>query len=142
MLIVAGGIYQLTLQSNVSINTDGRKTIYLNPEEMELVLSEMRLFLISVQKITKGISENDMKLVAEYARKAGRAAQGDVPVTLMDKLPMQFKKSGFDTHTKFDQLALDSEDLGDSNHALSQLSNLMTNCISCHATYRIDISNR
>ena len=71
----------------------------------------MREFLTSVQQITKGISENDMKLVVDYARKVGRAAQGEVPGTLMAKLPMQFKQLGFDTHTKFDQLAMDTEDL-------------------------------
>ena len=139
-LFIAGGIYKFFFQDNVSVNTDGRTAIYLNYEERDLVLAEMRLFLTSVQQITKGISESDMKLVAEYARKSGRAAQSEVPSTLMGKLPTQFKKLGFDTHTKFDQLAMDTDDLGDSNHALSQLSILMQNCVSCHAAYRIDSS--
>lgn len=40
---------------------------------------------------------------------------------------------------KFDQLALDAEDLEDGNHSLEQLSTLMQNCVTRHATYRIDI---
>ena len=63
-----------------------------------------------------------------------------IPGTLVGKLPVQFKKLGFDTHAKFDQLALDAEEFGDSDHALSQLSTLMKNCTACHAAYRFDIS--
>ena len=140
-LIVMGGIYKFIFQGRVSVNADGRTAIHLNYKEKNLVLAEMRAFLTSVQKITKGISENDMKIVVDYSRKVGRAAQGEVPGTLMAKLPMQFKQLGFDTHTQFDQLAMDAEDLGDSNHALSQLSILMQNCVSCHSAYRIDSSN-
>lgn len=80
-----------------------------------------------------------MELVAEYARKSGKAAQGEVPGTLVGKLPLQFKKLGGDTHAKFDQLAMDADDLGDRDQALDQLSTLMKNCVACHATYRIDI---
>ena len=69
-----------------------------------------------------------------------KAAQGEVPGTLVGKLPLAFKKLGFDTHTKFDQLAMDADDLGDSKHALVQLSDLMHNCVACHETYRIDIT--
>jgi len=82
-----------------------------------------------------------MKLVAESARKSGKAAQGAVPGTLVGKLPVAFKKLGFDTHARFDQLALDAEEFGDSDHAMSQLSTLMENCVACHAAYRFDIAN-
>ena len=139
LLLIAGGAYKFLIQGSVSESTDGRMSLLLNAGERDLVLEEMRAFLTSVQMITQGISENDMGLVAEYARKAGKAAQGEVPGTLIGKLPMEFKKLGFDTHTKFDQLALDAEDLGDGSHALTQLATLMQNCIACHAAYRIDI---
>ena len=142
LLVITGGIYKFVFQGSVSDNADGRKAIHLNSGEKDLVLAEMRSFLTSVQQITKGISENNMELVAEYARKSGKAAQGEVPGILMGKLPLQFKQSGFDTHTKFDQLAMDAEDLGDSSHALSQLSTLMQNCIACHAAYRINTSSK
>ena len=45
---------------------------------------------------------------------------------------------GFDTHRKFDTLALDAEQLGDPDHSLEQLAELMSNCVACHAAYRID----
>jgi len=140
LLVIAGGVYKFFFQESISNSTTGRTVILLNSTERDLVLAEMRAFLTSVQQITKGISGNDMSMVAEYGRKVGRASQGETPRTLAAKLPVQFRQLGFDTHTKFDQLAMDAEDLGDSNHALSQLSTLMQNCIGCHETYQINIS--
>lgn len=80
-----------------------------------------------------------MDLIVEAAQKSGKAAQAGVPGTLTGKLPLSFKTLGFDTHKKFDQLAMDANDLGDSEHALQQLSELLQNCVSCHAAFRINI---
>lgn len=138
-LIIAVGFYKFILQGSTAQSADGRTTILLNDSERNLVLAEMRGFLSSIQQINQGISENNMKLVAESARRSGKAAQGVVPGTLVGKLPIQFKKLGGDTHKRFDQLAMDAEDLEDGSHTLEQLSALMNNCVSCHAAYRIDI---
>jgi hypothetical protein len=141
LLIIAGGIYKFIFQGSASTGTDGRMAIHLTAGERDLVLTEMRAFLESIQQVTKGITADDMKLVAESARQSGKAAQAAVPGTLVGKLPIAFKKLGFDTHAKFDQLALDAEEFGDGEHALSQLSTLMENCVACHAAYRFNISN-
>jgi len=142
LLIIAGGAYKFIFQGSSSPVTDGRSSIHLNADERDIVLAEMRIFLSSVQKITQGIAEDDMELVAEYARQVGMAAQGGIPGTLVGKLPIAFKKMGFDTHSKFDQLAMDADDLGDGSHALTQLSDLMQNCVACHETYRIDVASK
>ena len=141
LLVIAGGIYKFIFQGSASEGTDGRMAIHLTTGERDLVLTEMRTFLESIQQVTKGTIADDMKLVAESARKSGKAAQGAVPGTLVGKLPVAFKKLGFDTHARFDQLALDAEEFGDSDHAMSQLSTLMENCVACHAAYRFDIAN-
>ncbi|HFB64817.1 MAG TPA: hypothetical protein ENJ60_04670, partial [Aeromonadales bacterium] len=75
-------------------------------------------------------------------RASGRAAQKDVPGSLMSKLPLGFKKLGFDTHSRFDQLALDTADMEDKQLVLTQLSTLMQNCVSCHAAYRLDLEKQ
>ena len=139
LLVVASGFYKFILQGSVTEGTDGRTTILLDANERDIVLAEMRGFLTSVQQITRGISADNMDLVAEYAKKSGKAAQSEVPGTLVGKLPLPFKKLGSDTHKKFDQLAMDAIDLSDGSFALEQLSDLMKNCVTCHATYRIDI---
>jgi hypothetical protein len=140
LLVIGGGIYKFIFQGSVSESTDGRIAVHLDAGETDLVLMEMRMFLEAVQQIVKGVNENDMKLVAEAARKVGKEAQLAVPGTLMGKLPIELKKLGFDTHTKFDQLAMDADDLQDGSHALTQLATLMQNCVACHAAYRLDIS--
>jgi hypothetical protein len=139
LLIIAAGFYKFILQGSTTESTDGRTEILLNDSERNLVLAEMRAFLASVQQINQGIAEDNMTLVAEHARKSGKTAQTGMPGTLVGKLPLQFKKLGGDTHAKFDQLAMDAEDLGDKDQALQQLSALMKNCVSCHAAYRINI---
>ncbi|MCW8891577.1 MAG: hypothetical protein OQL20_13035, partial [Sedimenticola sp.] len=116
---------------------DGRMAIELTEDERSLVLTEMRDFLISVQTITEAITNEDMEMATKAARKVGSAAQGAVPLSLVSKLPNEFKKLGFDTHQQFDQIGLDAEQLGDGSHTLKQLGHLMKNCISCHAGYKL-----
>lgn len=130
--------YKFFIVGSVAPSGDGRQAILLEPGERDLVLDEMRTFLQSVQAILQGVSEDNMESVAVAARKVGAAAQQAVPGSLMTKLPLAFKKLGFDTHGQFDRLGMDAEDIGDREHALEQLSVLMQNCVACHASYRID----
>ena len=118
---------------------DGRQALILEPAERDLVLTEMRTFLSSVQAITEGLSKEDMDQVKEAARAVGIQAQQGMPGPLMGKLPLTFKKLGHDTHNKFDLLALDAEQLGDPQHSLQQLSGLVNNCVACHSTYKIEL---
>lgn len=136
IIVVAMG-YKFMVAGSVVPATDGRQALTLDPAERDLVLGEMRMFLSSVQRITQAVTKEDMKAAVIAAREVGAAAQEAVPGSLMGKLPLEFKKLGFDTHTKFDTLALDAEQLGDPKHTLEQLSALMNNCVACHAAYQI-----
>jgi len=133
-----GTVYKFVIQGSTAKSTDNRVAIQLTPGEKDLVLAEMRAFLVSVQQITYGVSTRDLKLIATSARNVGRAAQQGVPGSLMGKLPLEFKQLGMNTHEKFDLLALDAEQLEDENHSLAQLGELMQNCVACHATYRLE----
>ena len=140
VLLSAAVTYKFVIQGQVTDGADGRTAILLEGNERDLVLTEMRVFLESVQLITSGISENDMTRVANAARQSGSNAQMAVPGSLVGKLPLAFKKLGFDTHARFDELALDAEQLGDRDHALAQLNAILMNCVACHATYRFEVS--
>ncbi len=133
--------YKFILSGDVIKSEDGRFAVRLTSDERDLVLNEMRTFLDSVQKITQGVASNDFDAVGEAARKVGRAAQQGMPGTLVGKLPLEFKKLGFDTHTRFTQLALDAEQMSDAEHTISQLSELLQNCVACHATYKFESIN-
>lgn len=137
ILAIVAMSYKFMIAGSVAPASDGREALILEPAERDLVLTEMRMFLSGVQKITQALTKEDMETVVKAAREVGLTAQQAVPGSLMGKLPLAFKKLGFDTHKKFDALALDAEQLGDPNHALQQLSTLMNNCVACHSTYQI-----
>jgi mono/diheme cytochrome c family protein len=130
--------YKFILSGSVEQTDDGRLAIQLTASERDLVLSEMRTFLDSVQQITQGVANNDLAAAAKAAQIVGRAAQQSVPGTLIGKLPLEFKKMGFDTHSQFSQLALDAEQLGDGAHTIEQLGTLLQNCVACHAIYKFE----
>ena len=129
------------IRGSESDSDDGRTAIMLLPGERNLVLAEMRGFLESVQAITEGLADGDMKSIASSAREAGSASARGVPVSLMGKLPLEFKTLGMQTHKAFDDLAMEAEDIGDAQVVLTRLGGLMNNCTVCHAGYRIDVED-
>jgi len=132
-------VYVFVIRGETLPASDGRMAIQLAPGERDLVLREMRDFLVALQAISQGVVDQDTAVVAAAARRVGGAAQQGVPPSLIGKLPLEFKRLGFDTHARFDQLALNSEQFGDTSQVLPELATLMQNCTACHATYRIDL---
>lgn len=141
LIVILGMGYKFIVQGKVAQIEDNRVAIQLTKNEKEIVLFEMRVFLESVQQITNGIVNKDMPAVVTAARKSGKEAAVAVPGTLIGKLPIGFKKLGFDTHAKFDGLALDAEQLGDDSHSLSQLNILLENCVACHSTFKFEVDS-
>ena len=142
LAIIAFGGYKFIIQGSTTTSVDGRTTIHLTDSERHLILEEMRGFLAATQQIITHVAADDLEKAAVAAKKVGRAAQAEVPGSLMGKLPITFKKLGFDTHTKFDQMALDAESLEDGNYTLEQLSQLMQNCVACHSAYRLEVEKK
>ncbi len=142
LFLLSGGLaYKFIIQGSVGTASDGRTAIYLEQSERDLVLKEMRTFLLSVQQITVGLNQDDLQQVAQAAHQVGMAAAGGMPGSLTGKLPIGFKRLGMDTHGKFDQMALDAKDIGDKGLVLEQLSELMENCVSCHDIYRFELGS-
>lgn len=133
---VTGG-YRLLIGSPTQPGSDGRAAITLTPADRDLVLTEMRGFLSAVQGITGALTQDDMRIIAVQARGVGTAAVGQIPPSLMQALPLEFKTLGRSVHADFDQLALDAEQLGDREHTLRQLGDVLGKCVACHAAYRL-----
>lgn len=131
--------YKFLIAGKTLTSSDGRVAVQLSAGERDLVLQEMRAFLTALQQILAAAHGNSADAAAAAARAVGTQAQREVPASLVGKLPLSFKRLGFDTHQRFDQLALDIEELGDATVALPTLPALMENCIACHAAYRIDL---
>lgn len=122
-------------------STDKRTRLPLTVAERDVVLGEMRGLLTATQTVFDAALANDLKRAAQAARSAGMGEVEHIPLEirapLIGKLPLEFKQLGFSVHREFDQIALDAESLGDREHTLRQMTNLMQKCVACHATYAI-----
>jgi hypothetical protein len=132
-------VYLFIVRGSVAPGTDGRVAIVLQATERDLILAEMRSFLVAVQGITAAAANRDVAGVARAARTVGVAAQTEMPASLVGKLPLSFKQLGFATHEAFDRLALDAEQLGDTSATPAALGDLLQNCIACHAAYQLTV---
>lgn len=128
--------YRLLTGASTHIASDDRAEIALTAADRDLVLAEMRTFLSAVQGITVALAKEELQIVVQQARAVGAAAVGQVPPSLLQALPLEFKRLGRSVHADFDQLALDAEQLGDPDHSLRQLGDILSKCVACHATYR------
>ena len=129
--------YLFIYQGKTEMAEDNRTIILLEPFERDFVLAEMRGFLIAVQQIVDGIEKDNMAQIAQAAKKVGMATMHEVPGSIRGKLPLAFKKMGHASHSAFDQLALDAEQLGDKEHTLSQLNQILPTCTACHSLYKV-----
>lgn len=137
LLALSGFLINKFVSGKVEPSEDGRTSVILTKDERNLVLEEMRAFLVSVQGVSQAITENDMEAVADIAHKAGMAAEAETPGSLLQKLPLGMKKLGFGTRDKFDEIAETAKTSKDTAVARKQLDALMHNCIACHSIYRL-----
>ncbi len=127
-------------------SSDGRARLLLTNTERDFVLNEMRHLLMATREIVDDAVAGDMARVAVAARKVGMADVQSIPLEirgpLIGKLPVEFKRLGFGVHEGMDAIALDAEGLGDRDHTLRQLAELMGKCVACHATYTVLPANQ
>ena len=141
------GLLSITLLSRfVAIGTieasvDGRVAIDVSPVERELVLEEMRGLLEAVQTIIVANNAGDLNTVAIAARKVGLTNMDPRSAEFVTKLPADFRKLGMDTHSRFDDLAIDSRTFESTEHVMQQLGELTGNCVACHRAYRLVTNN-
>ncbi len=123
-----------------SLEPDTRQTIEVSSGVRARVLKEMRAMLAGLQEITLALADKEMEKVAEIAKSLGTTLSGNMPPQAMRQLPGAFRKQGLAMHQAFDRLALDAGDMGDQTQILQQLSDILGNCVACHATYRLEAS--
>ncbi|MGZ8394996.1 MAG: hypothetical protein ACXW34_04610 [Nitrospira sp.] len=116
---------------------DTRQVVVLAPSEAATMLTGMRNYLETIQGIVAALAENDTMGSSDIAAKSGARMLESVPPTTGLKVPLGFTMMSLDTHDKFDKLA-DKMRRGTSRtEVLSDLRNIMSNCISCHDSYRM-----
>lgn len=138
-LVVAAIVVVMMFASGnkTGLGTDGREVIWLESHQRDLVLTEMRMFVESIRDITDALGTDDSAKFQAAALKVGLEAQEGVPLDLMKALPLSFKKLGMETHKKFDDLAASAEQGASNGELLMELSQIMNNCVACHAAYQL-----
>ncbi len=137
LLALSGFLINKFVSGKVTPSEDGRINVVMTKDERNLILDEMRAFLVSVQGVSQAITENNMEKAAELAHKAGMVAEADTPGSLLQKIPLGMKKLGFGTRDKFDEISATAKTTKDPLVVRKQLDTLMQNCIACHAIYRL-----
>ncbi len=139
--VAIGTIWALSMpalaQTAPMAKGDAREAIALSPAETETLLAGMRTYLETIQGIVAAMAENKTTAVGDIAAKSGaKLLQNAAPVTGL-KLPLGFTSMSFDTHDKFDKVAERARKGGSRAEILGELRDIMGNCISCHAAYRL-----
>jgi hypothetical protein len=116
---------------------DGRLAVRLAPGEVDFIRGEMRGLLVAVQGVVEGLAAGDRARVVEAARSAGMAGVNP-PLSLMPKLPADFRQMGASVHEGFDTLAGAAGAGEDDAAVLRHLGARLAICVGCHATYRFD----
>jgi hypothetical protein len=137
LIVIAAMAYKFIVAGSTGKTEDGRVTILLDPGERALMLREMRDFVAGLQAMSDGLARDDMHAVAEAARRMGTARTHDVPAAMMGKLPLGFKSVALGVHRDFDRIGADAAAGGGPRHTLGQLSDVLQQCVACHAAYRV-----
>lgn len=116
-----------------------RRAIPVSGEAAVRLRLEMRQYLIGVKKIVDAAGANDMKRVAEAAREINRAAEHPMPEGFHAALPDPFLQLAVATQAGFAEMAVQAENGGDGRTALVHLGRVMSHCVSCHVTYRLEV---
>lgn len=116
---------------------DARETITLPAAEAETLRAGMRGYLESVQGIVAGLAASQPAAVAAEARKSGEAMLDGKVIATGLSMPAGFIAISLDTHRKFDDLARAASSGAPRLQILAKLNDILANCTSCHAAYRL-----
>ncbi len=137
VIAIAAIVFMIASGNKTGQAADGREIIWLEAQQRDLVLAEMRMFVESIRDMTKALGGEDSGQFKKSALKVGLAAQQGVPLDLMKALPLPFKKMGMQTHKMFDDLAAHTQQGASDSELLIELSQIMNNCVACHAAYQL-----
>jgi hypothetical protein len=160
--ILAGGFGWI--QSGEMQHQDTRQPVRLTAMQRDMVLTEMRGLLTSVNGILRGLAARDTALMRASAESAGMAAMmrgegmgmgmrmggagggmhggagmGAGGRGMGPMMPAEFRTLGHSTHAAFDSLATSISAGAGADTVLTRLALITNNCLACHATYRLEV---
>ncbi|RUA31742.1 MAG: hypothetical protein DSY76_01130 [Bacteroidetes bacterium] len=121
----------------VKLPNDTRTTVKYAPDLRELVMSEMRDYLVIMAEIQQGIAENNPDKIYEAASRQGQASIDETPARLLKLSPLACKQMGFRGHHLFQAIADSAKTNYNPKTTIKQMADLTNNCVACHATYKV-----
>jgi hypothetical protein len=119
-------------------SSDARQRLTLPPAARDKVLAEMRGMLESLQGVLRALATGDTVAAEKAARGSGMGVAVDVQPQMRQLLPQAFLELGMQTHRRFDAVADQIKAGGAREDTLRALADLTSQCVACHATYRLD----
>ncbi len=121
---------------------DGRVPVELPPMMREHMLHNMRDHLQTLREIVAHLGRADYEGAADLAetRLGMSAMQGHGAEHMAPYMPQGMRRAGTAMHraaSRFAQTARDAEIQGDPAPALQALADVMAQCTTCHAGYRL-----
>jgi len=121
----------------VKLPNDTRTTVKYAPDLRELVMSEMRDYLVIMAEIQQGIAENNPDKIYNAAIKQGQASIDETPARLLKLSPLACKQMGFAGHNLFQAIADSAKTNYNPQTTIKQMATLTNNCVACHKTYKV-----
>jgi hypothetical protein len=137
LLIV--GLLTVCMQTHAAqqAQADPRYNLGLQGADKVQFLAEMRQMLASIQGVLEGIAEEDREKIKAAARYSGNRMARATPDSVRSRLPQGFREIGGPTHLMFEELVIRA-DTDEMEDLVEFASDLMKQCLACHARYRAD----
>lgn len=116
---------------------DARQRLDLPGSVRDAIRLEMRTMLGSLNDVLSAGARGDTAGMLAAAARSGLATAVDP--TLEKLLPEEFLQLGVRTHRAFDELGAAVERGLPADSLLGRLGSLTSNCVACHATYRLGL---
>lgn len=121
---------------------DNRMTVEMPPMMRAHMLSNMRDHLLALEQITRALANREYDKAADIAeQRLGMSSMDDHGAAHMGKvMPREMGLIGTNMHkaaSRFAIAARDAELEGGLNAAFSALSEVMQQCVACHAGYKV-----
>jgi len=124
------------------VEADPREPVILSVAEKAWVLQSMRAHLAALQQITAGVGGGDL----EGARRAAASMALSValsdparPSSLRARLPAAWIALVSTMHREFEGVGEGIQAHEDASHILARLGRVTSQCVACHASYRIEV---
>lgn len=129
-------------QSAQDYAVNQRTGVTVSAVEHAHLMTEMNDFLKAIHDIQTALAVKDMETVAAIASKFGpkNGKHDAVGKSLHEKLPKEWFAIAKPTHQNFLAIATEAQKKSSVESILAAVSKTTAQCISCHATYKLNIA--